>query len=93
MTLSLPELPAQVLAGQPLDRKHVCRTFSDCTTAPRHGLISGCWPLDEFYKQRPERVELARIKRDTKQARNPAPDAAPDAAAEPTDTASESSAT
>ncbi len=93
MTLSLPQLPAMVLAGETLDRKHVRRTFSDCTTAPRHGLISGCWPLDEFYKQRPERVELARIKRDTKQARNPAPDAGPDAAADPTDTSTESSAT
>ena len=87
MALSLPELPAQVLAGQTLDRKYVCRTFSDCTTAPRHGLISGCWPLDEFYKQRPERVELARIKRATKQAHNPLPadtdtDAAHDSSAE-----------
>lgn len=63
MALSLPELPAQVLAGDPLDRRHVCRTFSDCTTAPRHGLVSGCWPLDEHYKAMPERVELARIKK------------------------------
>ncbi len=64
MALSLPELPALVLAGRELDRHQVCRTFSDCTTAPRHGLVSGCWPLDDFYKQRPERVELARIKRE-----------------------------
>ena len=63
MALSLPELPAQVLGGEPLDRRHVCRTFSDCTTAPRHGLVSGCWPLDEHYKAMPERVELARIKK------------------------------
>jgi NADPH2 dehydrogenase len=67
MALSLPELPAQVLAGDALDRRHVCRTFSDCTTAPRHGLVSGCWPLDEHYKAMPERVELARIKREAKQ--------------------------
>ncbi len=63
MALSLPELPAQVLGGEALDRRHVCRTFSDCTTAPRHGLVSGCWPLDEHYKAMPERVELARIKK------------------------------
>jgi 2,4-dienoyl-CoA reductase-like NADH-dependent reductase (Old Yellow Enzyme family) len=63
MVLSLPELPLQVLGGEALDRRHVCRTFSDCTTAPRHGLVSGCWPLDEEYRARPERVELARIKR------------------------------
>ena len=30
-------------------RTLVCRTFSDCTTAPRNGLRSGCYPLDEFY--------------------------------------------
>lgn len=62
MALSLPGLPAAVLGGEPLDRRHVCRTFSDCTTAPRHGLVSGCWPLDEHYRSLPERLELARIK-------------------------------
>ncbi|MFM8892802.1 MAG: hypothetical protein ACKOTB_14510, partial [Planctomycetia bacterium] len=33
----------------PLARTLVCRTFSDCTTAPRHGLRSGCYPLDDAY--------------------------------------------
>ncbi len=69
MALSLPELPARVLAGEPLERRHVCRTFSDCTTAPRHGLVSGCWPLDDHYKRRPERIELAAIKRDAERRR------------------------
>ena len=36
------------------DRSRICRTFSDCTTAPRKGLVSGCYPLDEFYKSLPE---------------------------------------
>jgi NADPH2 dehydrogenase len=63
MMLSYPRLPADVLAGRPLDRRLVCRTFSDCTTAPRHGLVSGCYPLDRFYRDRPERVALARLKR------------------------------
>ncbi len=63
MMLSYPRLPADVLAGRPLDRRLLCRTFSDCTTAPRHGLVSGCYPLDDFYRSRPERVELAGIKR------------------------------
>ncbi|MCK6560196.1 NADH:flavin oxidoreductase [candidate division KSB1 bacterium] len=62
MVLSYPELPADVLAGKPLQRKRLCRTFSDCTTAPRNGLISGCYPLDEFYKLRPEGEELLKIK-------------------------------
>jgi len=52
--LTYPELPADVLAGKPLQRKRICRTFSDCTTAPRNGLVSGCYPLDPFYKERPE---------------------------------------
>jgi hypothetical protein len=53
---------ADVLAGRSLQRKRICRTFSDCTTAPRSGLISGCYPLDEFYKNRPEADALAEIK-------------------------------
>jgi 2,4-dienoyl-CoA reductase-like NADH-dependent reductase (Old Yellow Enzyme family) len=63
MVLSYPDLPADVLSGRPLRTRSLCRTFSDCTTAPRHGLVSGCYPLDPFYKDRPERVELARVKR------------------------------
>jgi 2,4-dienoyl-CoA reductase-like NADH-dependent reductase (Old Yellow Enzyme family) len=62
MVLSYPELPADLLAGQPLATKRLCRTFSDCTTAPRHGLVSGCYPIDEFYKARPEHETLLKIK-------------------------------
>ncbi len=62
MVLAYPDLPADVLAGRPLARKRLCRTFSDCTTAPRNGLVSGCFPLDPFYKERPEREVLLRIK-------------------------------
>ena len=46
MVLAYPELPADILAGRPLQRKKICRTFSDCTTGPRLGLVSGCYPLD-----------------------------------------------
>ncbi|HSR31839.1 MAG TPA: NADH:flavin oxidoreductase [Anaerolineae bacterium] len=63
MTLSYPDMVADVLAGRPLQRKLICRTFSDCTTAPRSGLVSGCYPLDEFYKARPEAEALGEIKR------------------------------
>jgi 2,4-dienoyl-CoA reductase-like NADH-dependent reductase (Old Yellow Enzyme family) len=62
MVLSYPEMPADVLAGRPYQRKRICRTFSDCTTAPRNGLISGCYPLDPFYKERPEAAQLDEIK-------------------------------
>jgi 2,4-dienoyl-CoA reductase-like NADH-dependent reductase (Old Yellow Enzyme family) len=62
MVLSYPDLPADVLEGRPLRRKSVCRTFSDCTTAPRSGLVSGCYPLDPFYAARPEADKLGRVK-------------------------------
>ena len=51
------------MAGRELDRRRLCRTFSDCTTAPRNGLVSGCWPLDDHYKSMPERATLAKVKR------------------------------
>ncbi len=50
-----PDMPADVVAGRTSDRKRICRTFSDCATAPRSGMVSGCYPLDPFYKARPER--------------------------------------
>jgi 2,4-dienoyl-CoA reductase-like NADH-dependent reductase (Old Yellow Enzyme family) len=63
MVLSYPELPADSLTHGALRRKLICRTFSDCTTAPRNGLISGCYPLDEHYKRLPERESLRVLKR------------------------------
>ncbi|MDG2908380.1 MAG: NADH:flavin oxidoreductase [Acidimicrobiales bacterium] len=69
IALSYPDLPADVLAGRQLDRRRICRTFSDCTTAPRNGLVSGCYPLDPHYKAMPERVELTRVKRAAEVAR------------------------
>jgi len=62
-TLSYPDLPADILAGRPLVRNRICRTFSDCTTAPRNGLVSGCYALDDHYRERPEAGELKRIKK------------------------------
>lgn len=63
MMLSYPELPADVLAGRPLRTKQLCRTFSDCTTGPRNGLVSGCYPLDPFYVQHPHAVRLKEAKK------------------------------
>lgn len=65
MVLSYPELPRDILAGQAPQRKLVCRTFSDCTTAPRNGIVSGCYPLDETYKQMPERQQLLDLKQES----------------------------
>jgi 2,4-dienoyl-CoA reductase-like NADH-dependent reductase (Old Yellow Enzyme family) len=50
MVLSYPELLWDATTGRPIQRKRICRTFSDCTTAPRKGLPSGCYPLDSHYK-------------------------------------------
>jgi len=66
MVLSYPELAADVLTGKSPERSLICRTFSDCTTAPRNGLVSGCFPLDPFYKEHPQRVELTSAKREAK---------------------------
>jgi 2,4-dienoyl-CoA reductase-like NADH-dependent reductase (Old Yellow Enzyme family) len=50
MVLTYPEFLWAASEGTEIQRKRVCRTFSDCTTAPRNGLPSGCYPLDEYYK-------------------------------------------
>jgi NADPH2 dehydrogenase len=63
MVLSYPEMPADILAGKPLARQFICRTFSDCTTAPRKGMVSGCYPLDQFYKKRPEAEAIKALKK------------------------------
>lgn len=63
MVLSYPELPADVFHQGALTPRLICRTFSDCTTAPRNGLPSGCYPLDDAYKARPEAKQLREIKR------------------------------
>jgi NADPH2 dehydrogenase len=68
MVLSYPGLAADVLAGRELDRRAVCRTFSDCTTAPRNGLVSGCFPIDPFYKEHPDRVTLTQVKKQARKA-------------------------
>jgi 2,4-dienoyl-CoA reductase-like NADH-dependent reductase (Old Yellow Enzyme family) len=62
MVLAYPTMLADALSTGVLDTKRICRTFSDCTTAPRNGLISGCYPLDEYYRRRPEFLSLKEIK-------------------------------
>jgi NADPH2 dehydrogenase len=50
MVLTYPEILWDSANGNAIQHKRVCRTFSDCTTAPRNGLPSGCYPLDSHYK-------------------------------------------
>jgi 2,4-dienoyl-CoA reductase-like NADH-dependent reductase (Old Yellow Enzyme family) len=62
MILSYPEILWDASEGRALQRKKICRTFSDCTTAPRKGLPSGCYPLDPYYKNSPmaEKLDFAK---------------------------------
>jgi NADPH2 dehydrogenase len=60
--LTYPEYSHDLLKGNALQSKRMCRTFSDCTTGPRNGLISGCYPLDPYYKELPEAKTLAKLK-------------------------------
>ena len=69
MVLSYPELPLDIINGTVLTHKKICRTFSDCTTAPRNGLPSGCYPLDPYYKQTPEALQLKQIKSAKREAK------------------------
>ena len=62
MVLAYPDIFTDALAKGKLEARRLCRTFSDCTTAPRNGLISGCYPLDTYYSSRPEFGRLKRIK-------------------------------
>lgn len=71
---SQPRCPVEVVSavllpfdhqGQPDPEAlvaHLARTFSDFTTAPRHGPVSDCDPLEPFYTDSPEQAELAELK-------------------------------
>ncbi len=61
--LSYPAMLADAVASGRMETKLICRTFSDCTTAPRNGLVSGCYPLDRYYADRPEGRQLKELKR------------------------------
>jgi 2,4-dienoyl-CoA reductase-like NADH-dependent reductase (Old Yellow Enzyme family) len=58
MVLSYPTILADATSSGVVNRKTLCRTFSDCTTGPRNGLVSGCYPLDPYYASRPEAQQL-----------------------------------
>jgi NADPH2 dehydrogenase len=63
LVLSYPSMLAEAMEKGAIDRKLICRTFSDCTTAPRNGLISGCYPLDRYYTDKPEFQKLKEVKK------------------------------
>lgn len=61
--LAYPTMLVDATAGGRLEKRFVCRTFSDCTTAPRNGLRSGCYPLDDYYKTFADTPKLKEIKK------------------------------
>lgn len=63
MVLSYPDFLKQASRTGAVEPKLICRTFSECTTAPRNGLISGCYPLDKYYKEKPEYAKLKELKK------------------------------
>ena len=63
MILAYPAILADAIAKGALATKSICRTFSDCTTAPRNGMISGCYPLDKYYSAKPEFQKLKEVKK------------------------------
>jgi NADPH2 dehydrogenase len=63
--LAYPTILADAIQNGALETKSLCRTFSDCTTAPRNGLISGCYPLDKYYAAKPEFQKLKQLKKAT----------------------------
>lgn len=68
MALSYPEIIADAITSGELKSKLLCRTFSDCTTAPRNGLRSGCYPLDAYYSASSEGERLKEIKRKARES-------------------------
>lgn len=63
MVLAYPAILTDAVEKGTLTPKLICRTFSDCTTAPRNGLISGCYPLDKFYSTKEEYQKLKELKK------------------------------
>jgi len=62
MLLTYPEIFLDAAHSRPLQHKRICRTFSDCTTAHRNALPSGCYPLDSHYKNSPQAKQLIQLK-------------------------------
>jgi 2,4-dienoyl-CoA reductase-like NADH-dependent reductase (Old Yellow Enzyme family) len=63
VVLSYPAMLADATGKGKLETRFICRTFSDCTTAPRNGLRSGCYPLDDYYKNFEDAPKLKQLKK------------------------------
>ncbi len=63
LVLTYPHFFVDATTKGMLDARIICRTLSDCTTGPRKGLPSGCYPLDEFYKTSEYGARLRELKK------------------------------
>jgi NADPH2 dehydrogenase len=54
MSFSYPDMVADVLEGEPLQRRRICTTCGYCDVAPAFAVGSGCYALDEFYRRLPQ---------------------------------------
>ena len=64
MALCYPGIVTDILEGEPLKRSLLCRSCGDCRSSHILGLISGCYSLDEYYRNSPYGKELRRLKRE-----------------------------
>jgi NADPH2 dehydrogenase len=61
--LSYPAMLADAIDAGAMNHRAICRTFSDCTSAPRNSLVSGCYPLDKYYSTSIDFQRLKEVKR------------------------------
>ncbi len=66
VVLSYPTILMDAIEHGKLTPKLICRTFSDCTSGPRNGMISGCFPLDPYYSAMEENQKLKALKKNLK---------------------------
>ena len=62
VALSYPDAAGGCAQREAAATAAICRTFSDCTTGPRMGMVSGCYPLDPFYEARPEAEHIRTVR-------------------------------
>ena len=63
LSFAYPDYPHDLLFEGAVKRNRLCRTDSNCTTAMRNRLVSGCYPYDPFYRSLPEAEKLRQIKK------------------------------
>lgn len=67
MALCYPGIVADTLKGEPLKASLLCRSCLDCRSSHILGLTSGCYSIDEYYRDSPSKKELLRLKHERRQ--------------------------